>query len=75
MTILQLNPPIPMYCVGNDFFPTGTCMAFFLNDKSQEHDDSWKCCFDVGGAWYDIPNQLIRAQINATLYRKMEVIK
>ena len=65
----QLNPPIPQYCVGDGFFPEGMCFAHFIIDYSQEHNILWVCTFDKGGAWYTIPNELIRAQQNRSLGR------
>jgi hypothetical protein len=74
MVIKQLNPPIPQYCLGDNFFPSGMCLAHFLIDYSVEYNLYWVCCMDEGGVWFTIPNQLIRGQNNRTYGRNREAI-
>jgi hypothetical protein len=68
----QLNPPIPQYCLGDNFFPRGSCIAYFITDYGIDFNLHWLCCFDKGGGWYSIPNQLIRGLESATLGRTKE---
>jgi hypothetical protein len=67
--LTQLNPPLPLYCIGGGIFPEGKCVAHAVVDYSPEHDLQWVCFFDIGGKCFNIPNPLIRGQINATMGR------
>ncbi len=62
--MLQLNPTIPVLT------PKGPGWAFFLIDRSQEHDLEWVVFLDQGGYCWTFKNSDIRVQKNLTLHRK-----
>ncbi len=61
--MLQLNPQIPVLT------PKGPGWAFFLIDRSQEHDLEWVVFLDSGGYCWTFKNSDIRIQKNLTLHR------
>ena len=61
--MLQLNPQIPVMT------PKGSGWAFFLIDRSQEHDLEWVVFLDNGGYCWTFKNSDIRIQKNLTLHR------
>jgi len=62
--MIQLNPQIPVLT------PKGKGWAFFLIDRSQEHDLEWVVFLDNGGYCWTFRNSDIRIQKNLTLGRK-----
>ncbi len=62
--MIQLNPQIPV------FTPKGKGWAFFLIDRSQEHDLEWVVFLDDGGTCWTFRNKDIRIQENYTFSRK-----
>jgi hypothetical protein len=62
MTILQLNPSIPMSC------PKGDGYAIAMIDYSQEHDILWVIGLDNGEIW-TYPNSEVRMVKNISLGR------
>jgi len=62
--MIQLNPQIPVIT------PKGKGWAFFLIDRSQEHDLEWVVFLDDGGECWTFKNNEIRIQKNYTLFRK-----
>ena len=62
--ILQLNPPLPVYCVGR-----GTGRAHLVIDYGPEEHLLWTVILDDGGAIWTLPNPLVRGQINASMGR------
>jgi len=62
--MIQLNPQIPVLT------PKGKGWAFFLIDRSQEHDLEWVVFLDDGGYCWTFRNSDIRIQKNLTLDRK-----
>jgi hypothetical protein len=63
MSILQLNPPIPMVT------PKGSGYAILVVDYSQEHHLCWVVALDEGGGIWMFENPEVRAAHNATLGR------
>jgi hypothetical protein len=61
--MIQLNPTIPVLT------PKGSGWAFFLIDRSQEHDLEWVVFLDEGGYCWTFRNSDIRIQKNLTLHR------
>jgi len=61
--VIQLNPTIPVVT------PKGNGWAFFLIDRSQEHDLEWVVFLDNGGYCWTFKNSDIRIQKNYTLHR------
>jgi hypothetical protein len=61
--MIQLNPTIPVVT------PKGNGWAFFLIDRSQEHDLEWVVFLDNGGECWTFRNGDIRIQKNYTLGR------
>ena len=61
--MIQLNPTIPVLT------PKGTGWAFFLIDRSQEHDLEWVVFLDNGGYCWTFRNSDIRIQKNPTFNR------
>ena len=61
--MLQLDPQIPVLT------PKGSGWAFFLIDRSQEHDLEWVGLLDNGGYCWTFKNSDIRIQKNYTLHR------
>jgi hypothetical protein len=62
--MLQLNPQIPVVT------PKGNGWAFFLIDRSQEHDLEWIVFLDDGGICWTFRNKDIRIQKNSTFSRE-----
>jgi hypothetical protein len=62
--MIQLNPQIPVLT------PKGKGWAFFLIDRSQEHDLEWVVFLDDGGYCWTFRNSDIRIQKNLTLERR-----
>lgn len=63
MTILQLNPPIPLTT------PKGNGLAWIVIDEGVEHDLLWVVAIDESGEIWTYPNSQIRAQQNITMGR------
>lgn len=63
MTFLQLEPPIPVYLVGE-----GNVLAYFIRDYGIDHDDYWTVV-NSKGEFRTVSNKLIRAVNNETLGR------
>lgn len=63
--ILQLNPPLPIYCVSRN----KSGMAYFLTDYSQEHDNYWMIALDGDDELWTVSNKDIRLQRNITMRR------
>jgi hypothetical protein len=61
--MLQLNPTIPVIT------PKGNGWAFFLIDRSQEHNFEWVVFLDHSGECWTFCNSEIRIQKNYTLSR------
>ena len=61
--MLQLNPQIPVIT------PKGLGWAFFVIDRSQEHDLEWVVFLDNNGECWTFKNSDIRIQKNYTLHR------
>jgi hypothetical protein len=59
MTILQLNPPIPVYIVDK-----GNGLAHFLIDYGIEAHLQWVIALDDGGEVWAVPNPKVRFQWN-----------
>ena len=66
MTILQLNPPIPMTC------PKGLGYAWLVIDYGIEENLMWVIALNETGEIWTYPNPVVRAQKNITLDRKLE---
>lgn len=62
--MLQLNPQIPVLT------PKGKGWAFFLMDRSQEHDLEWIVFLDNTGECWIFNNKDIRIQKNYTFNRQ-----
>lgn len=63
MTILQLNPPIPLIT------PKGKGWAYFIIDRSQEHHIEWVVFLDNNGECWTFENPQIKMQNNYTMGR------
>jgi hypothetical protein len=61
--MIQLNPTIPVIT------PKGNGWAFFLIDRSQEHNFEWVVFLDHSGECWTFCNSEIRIQKNYTLLR------
>jgi hypothetical protein len=62
--MLQLNPQIPVLT------PKGKGWAFFVIDRSQEHDLEWVVFLDSNGECWTFNNSSIRIQKNYTFNRQ-----
>jgi hypothetical protein len=62
--MLQLNPQIPVLT------PKGKGWAFFMIDRSQEHDLEWVVFLDNTGECWVFNNRDIRIQKNYTFNRQ-----
>lgn len=60
MTILQLNPPLPIEC------PKGKGLAHFLIDYGVEHDLQWVIFIDDTNECWTYQNSKVRALKNIT---------
>jgi hypothetical protein len=63
MTMLQLDPPIPVIVNGSK------ALAHVLLDYSPEYDLLWVVFTETGECW-TVPNSMIRADDNWTFKRK-----
>lgn len=61
--MIQLNPQIPVLT------PKGPGWAFFLIDRSQEHDLEWVIFLDDSGQCWTFRNSEVRIRKNYTLNR------
>jgi hypothetical protein len=61
--LIQLNPPIPLKT------PKGKGWAYFLIDRSQEHNLEWVVFLDDNGECWTFSNTEIRIQNNFTMKR------
>ena len=61
--MIQLNPQIPLDT------PKGKGWAFFLIDRSQEHDLEWVVFLDESGECWTFSNRDIKIQKNYTMKR------
>ena len=72
MTMLQLNPPLPVV-VSCEFTRNGTGWekgwAHGWTDYSPESHRIWTVALDRDGSCYDVPNPMVRMQTNWTLGR------
>ena len=62
--MIQLNPTIPLIT------PKGPGWAFFLIDRSQEHDLEWVVFLDNSGECWTFRNSDVRIQKNSTFQRQ-----
>jgi len=69
MTILQLNPPIPLDT------PKGPGLAWLVLDYGAEHHLMWTVAIDGTGELWTFSNPEVRAQKNITLGRIIENAK
>jgi hypothetical protein len=63
MSLLQLDPPIPVTT------PRGKALAVVLIDYGVEFDLMWTCFLDNGECW-TFRNPEIRGQVNETMGRR-----
>lgn len=63
MTILQLNPTIPLET------PLGSGQAIMVIDYSSEHHLVWTVIIDSTGEIWSFPNPKVRGQKNITMGR------
>lgn len=63
MTILQLNPTIPLET------PLGSGQAIMVIDYSSEHHLIWTVIIDSTGEIWSFPNPKVRGQKNITMGR------
>jgi hypothetical protein len=63
MSIIQLNPPIPLAT------PKGNGLAWFLIDYGAEHHLMWTVAIDATGEIWAFSNPEVRAQKNITMGR------
>lgn len=63
MSILQLNPPIPMDT------PKGSALAHMIIDYGPEYNLLWVCFNDADGECWTWDNSKVRAQKNITMGR------
>ena len=63
MTLLQLDPPIPLHVKGHN------ALAHALIDYGAEFDLLWVCFLDNGECW-TVANPDVRAQENWTFKRR-----
>ncbi len=63
MSILQLNPPIPMQC------PKGMGIAFMVIDYGIEYSLCWVIAIDATREIWTYPNESVRMQKNITIGR------
>ena len=64
MSMLQLNPPIPVHVLGK-----GDGYAYVVIDYSQEHNIHYICGIDATGELWTMPNSQVRLQKNISLNR------
>jgi hypothetical protein len=63
--MIQLNPQIPLIT------PKGRGWAFFLIDRSQEHDLEWVVFLDKTGECWTFCNSDVRIEKNFTMKRNL----
>lgn len=61
--MIQLNPPLPLIT------PKGKGWAYFLIDRSQEHNLEWVVFLDKTGECWTFQNTEIKIQPNYTMGR------
>lgn len=61
--MIQLNPQIPLIT------PKGLGWAFFLIDRSQEHNLEWVVFLDDTGECWTFTNSQVKIQRNTTMER------
>jgi len=66
--MIQLNPPIPLNT------PKGKGWAYFLIDRSQEHNLEWVVFLDDTGECWTFSNTEIRIQSNYTMNRNLKKV-
>lgn len=75
MTILQLNPSIPVEIIGKPYgekaWPHGKGLCVALIDYSEEHFTLWKVAMDESGEIYDVPQSHVRLQTNISMGRRL----
>jgi hypothetical protein len=64
MSMLQLNPQIPLYVIGK-----GEGHALAIIDYSQEHSLMWIIAMTDSGEIWTVPNEKVRALWNYSLDR------
>jgi len=64
LNLLQLNPAIPLDT------PKGKAWAYFLIDRSQEHDLEWVCFIDETRECWTFSNRDVKIRKNITFGRK-----
>jgi hypothetical protein len=70
--IKELKTPIPQYSIGNDFFPKGSCLAYFLVSDSIDYNNHFIVCMDDGGYWFQIPWEFLRGIENHSYGRSKD---
>jgi hypothetical protein len=65
--MIQLNPPIPLIT------SKGNGWAFFLIDRSQEHDLEWVVFLDNTGECWTFNNSQVKIQNNYTMKRNSQM--
>lgn len=65
MTIIQLNPPIPLYTATK-----GAGLAYLVIDYGPEYDLMWVVAINNSGEIWTLNNKEVRAIENITLDRK-----
>lgn len=63
MSILQLDPPIPLQT------PKGPGLAHLVLDYGPEHNLIWTCFIDATGECWSFDNSKVRAVKNITMGR------
>jgi hypothetical protein len=64
--MIQLDPPIPLTTT------KGKGWAYFLIDRSQEHDLEWVVFLDDSGECWTFCNSEVRIQNNFTMKRNLK---
>lgn len=67
MTVLQLNPPIPVFVIDK-----GEGLAHAIIDYGCEMHLYWVVALDSNGEFLTLPNPKIRAQKNVTMGRMID---
>jgi len=65
--MIQLNPPIPLIT------SKGNGWAFFLIDRSQEHDLEWVVFLNDTGECWTFNNSQVKIQKNYTMKRNSQM--
>ncbi len=71
MTILQLNPAIPLYVTPHGKCKGGKAIAHALIDYGIESSLIWVCFLDESTECWSVSNENIRGQNNVTLERPL----